>query len=165
MEKQQYTSQQTSISVVNKVYTKGEYVQGANILDYGGGKYDKNIEYMAQRGCRVVIYDPYNRSNEYNKNTIAFVNSNPIQYIVCSNVLNVIKEDNVIAEVITNIVRIKQRNPGCKVYISVYEGDKTGKPKETAKGWQRNQKTDYYVKVIQRYMAVSKVSNGIIICD
>ena len=165
MTNQEYTSQQTSISVINKVYTKGEYIRGSNILDYGGGKYDKNIEYMKQKGCNVVVYDPYNRSDEYNANTIDFINTHPIQYIVCSNVLNVIKEDDVIAEVLEDISNTKQKNQGCKVYISVYEGDKTGEPKETTKGWQRNEKTDCYKDVINRFIPVSKVSNGIIICD
>ena len=164
MGKQQITSKDTSISVVNKIYTNKDFSRGSNILDYGGGKYDKNIEYMAKKGCKVVIYDPYNRSNEYNKQTITFVNSQPIHYIVCSNVLNVIKEDSVVEEVISNIAKIKSRNPGCTVYISVYEGDKTGISKETSKGWQRNLKTKEYYPLICKYLAIYETKNGIIVC-
>lgn len=162
---QQYTSQDTSINVINKVYTKGKYVKGSNILDYGGGKYDSNIEYMEQKGCRVIVYDPYNRSEEYNKNTMDFVSNNLIHYIVCSNVLNVIKEDNIITEIIKNILEIKQKNNGCKVYISVYEGDKTGNQKETTKGWQRNQKTSCYIEFIKNLGYEAKLNKGIIVID
>jgi len=162
---QQYTSQDTSINVINKVYTKGEYVRGSNILDYGGGKFDSNIEYMAQKDCHVVVYDPYNRSEEYNKNTMDFVNNNSINYIVCSNVLNVIKEDDIIKEVIKNILAIKQKNDECKVYISVYEGDKTGNQKETTKGWQRNQKTSCYINLIKDLGCTAELNKGIIVVD
>ena len=164
MTKQQFTSKGTSISVVNKIYTNKDFACGSNILDYGGGKYDKNIEYMAHKGCKVVVYDPYNRSDEYNKATMSFVASNPIHYVVCSNVLNVIKEQTVLCEVLNNIATIQRKNKGCRVYIAVYEGNKTGVPAETSKGWQRNLPTKGYLDIISKFMPISEVKNGIIVC-
>lgn len=166
MTKQQFTSKETSISTVNKIYTNIDFKGGYNILDYGGGKYDNNIEYMAKKGNKVVVYDPYNRSNEYNKQTIAFVNTQQIHFIVCSNVLNVIQEDSVLEEVLVNIRRIKNSHPECqRVYISVYEGDKSGRARETTKGWQRNLKTKEYYKWICKYFSIVATKNGILVCE
>ena len=42
---QKYSSKDTSINVVNKVYKQYLFNANSKILDYGGGKYDTNKEY------------------------------------------------------------------------------------------------------------------------
>ena len=40
--------------------------------------------------------------------------------------------------------------PGGTIYVSVYEGDRTGKGKRTRDGWQANRRLASYVKGIER---------------
>lgn len=150
MVNQKYTSADTSINVVNLVYKKIPFEKGSVILDYGGGKYDTNTEYMATKGVKVLVFDPYNRTKTHNTRIMKRVESKPVDYIVCSNVLNVIAEDAKVDEVVWDIARLARNKS--KVIFAIYEGDKSGKGKVTTKGYQRNQKTAYYLeKFIQKY--------------
>ena len=51
---QLYSSADTSINTVSAVY---KYIDAPNtvILDYGGGKYDTNVEYMMQKCNSPVL--------------------------------------------------------------------------------------------------------------
>ena len=164
MKNQQYTSKDTSISTVNKVYTNMYFAPGSVILDYGGGKYDKNTEYMQNKGCKVLVYDPYNRTEEHNKAVFEYIQNNPIDYIVCSNVLNVIKEIPVIEQILGNIKQIQEVNKSkCVVYITVYEGDKSGEGKITKKGYQRNEPLKHYLGIVSKYLPKCIIKKGTII--
>lgn len=144
---QKYTSKDTSINTVSAVYKNIVFPQGSVILDYGGGKYDTNKIYMKENfNCEVLVYDPYNRSKEYNQKVIQYFQQYPAFFVVCSNVLNVIQEDKVILEILQNIYSLM--NKQSILYIKIYERDKSGTGCETNKGWQRNQKTDTYISYI-----------------
>ena len=149
---QSISSKDTSIAQVSKAITTFEtkfgFRKGSVILDYGGGRYDLAIDYMKKRGCRLVVYDPFWRSAEYNKKSLDTFKQHP-DYITCANVLNVIKEDNIVEAVVSRIRRLSR--PGTIVCLSIYEGNGTGMGKRTTKGWQRNQKMDSYLPLIRRY--------------
>lgn len=153
--KQEFTSENTSVNTVSSVYTqifaKNPDLFGVDILDYGGGKYNTNIEYM-KKNCnsRVFVYDPYNRSAHENEMTIRHFINDPAKYVVCSNVLNVIKEDEVIIEALNEIYTLM--DVGGRLYISIYERNKTGIGCQTTKGWQRNQRAEgYYVLIYKGF--------------
>ena len=94
---QKYSSKDTSINTVNKVYKSYNFPENSLILDYGGGKYDSNKKYMDDKNnSKVVIYDKYNREIEHNNNVLEYCKQNVPDFIVCSNVLNVIMEDEII---------------------------------------------------------------------
>ena len=141
--KQQYTSKDTSVNTVSAVY---KYIDVPNtiILDYGGGKYDTNAEYMKRNwSTEVLVYDPFNRSEGHNKQVIEYFKRNPAPIVVCSNVLNVIKEEEIIVDALKKMFSLLKVNG--LLYIKVYERDRSGIGCETTKGWQRNQKlVDYY---------------------
>ena len=158
--KQKYSSKDTSINVVNKVYKQYDFQPNSLILDYGGGKYDANIEYMKAKGVTVLVYDKYNRSETSNNQVLSYVAEHQPNYIVCSNVLNVILED----EIIDEILRTIQRYDANKVIFAIYEGNRSGVGQETSKGYQRNQKTKAYVPMIEKYFTVLKTQNGLIEC-
>ena len=146
--KQEYTSADTSINTVSAVY---KLIDKPNtvILDYGGGKYDTNAEYMLQKcNSPVLVFDPYNRTQEHNSKVIQFFKLNPAKIAVCSNVLCVIKEDEVILDILGNIKNLMAENG--LLYIRVYERDRNGIGCRTTKGWQRNQKTEDYIPFIQQ---------------
>ena len=146
--KQEYTSAGTSINTISAVYKLIDTLNTV-ILDYGGGKYDTNAEYMLQKcNSRVLVFDPYNRTPEHNSKVIQYFKLNPAQIVVCSNVLCVIKEDEVILDILGNI-RDLMAYYGI-LYIKVYERDKTGVGCKTTKGWQRNQCTESYIPFIRQ---------------
>lgn len=157
---QRYSSKDTSINVVNKVYKQHAFEPNSLVLDYGGGKYDANVEYMKAKGVTVLVYDKYNRTESSNEQVLSYVAKNQPNYVVCSNVLNVIFEDEIIDEILQNI----QSYNAEKVIFAIYEGNRSGIGGETSKGYQRNQKTKEYIPMIEKYFVVLKKKNGMIEC-
>lgn len=148
---QKYTSKNTCINTVNMIYKKMPFIPGCRILDFGGGKYDTNTDFMKEKyNAHVYVYDKYNRDGRHNERVIAEMRQCAPDCIVCSNVLNVIMEDEVIDEILADIASFH----AATIYISVYEGDKTGIGKETTKGWQRNQKACAYEDAIRKHFDI-----------
>lgn len=146
--KQEYTSKDTSINTVSAVYKQMGFPMCEWILDYGGGKYDTNTEYVKQVfDCTLMVYDPYNRTAEHNKKVLDWFTKRPAHFVVCSNVLNVIKEDKVILEILRHIYSLMSKNGF--LFIKVYERNRTGIGCKTTKGWQRNQKLNDYIPFIK----------------
>lgn len=160
MVNQKYTSADISINVVNLVYKKFPFEKGSVVLDYGGGKYDTNQEYMASKGIKLMVFDPYNRSKTHNAQVLKRAKLG-VDYIVCSNVLNVIAEPEVIRNVVETIKHLAKNK--AKVVFAIYEGDKTGKGKVTTKGYQRNQKTADYMKLINEYFDYTHKKGNLIV--
>lgn len=147
--RQEYTSADTSINTVSAVYKKLDYFWNVVILDYGGGKYDTNIKYMNEKyNSIVLVYDPFNRTPEHNQKVLSYFAQNPAKHVVCSNVLNVIKEDEVILEILRHIYSLMDKNGW--LYIKIYERDKSGIGCKTTKGWQRNQKLSEYIPFVEK---------------
>lgn len=157
---QKYSSKNTSINTISKIYKKYEFKENSIILDYGCGKYDTSINFMKNKNCIVLPYDKYNRYEDINQQTLNFCKNNKIDYIVCSNVLNVILEDEVIFEILDNIYEIANKNT--IILISIYEGDKSSIGKETTKGYQKNMKLKEYLKYLNKFEVTIK--NQIYIC-
>lgn len=144
---QQITSAATSINSKRVPRLFGlvkDWQPGTHNLDYGGGRYDTATAYLADRGVTNHIYDPYNRSKKENRAAL-----NCYDYDTCtiSNVLCVIKGHRDRAQAVTDaLLRVKD---GGKVYITVYEGDKSRVGRETKKDcWQNNQPlSTYYMEI------------------
>ena len=147
--KQEYSSKDTCINTVSAIYKQVTFGLCETILDYGGGKYDTNAEYMREtRNCEVLVYDPYNRSYKNNREILEYFTRRPARNVVCSNVLNVIKEDEIILGILRHIYSLMDKNG--YLYIKVYERDKSGVGCKTTKGWQRNQKLSEYIPFIEK---------------
>lgn len=151
---QTFSSAKTSIRQISKPYKthldKFGFRKNALILDYGGGKYDDAKDFMAKYGFNVLVYDPYNRSADHNKMVMSAVAKRKPDYIICANVLNVIKENAIVDDVIKRIKRISGPDTVC--IFSVYEGNRTGHGKQSGPDqYQRNQKTDSYIPMISKY--------------
>lgn len=160
---QKYTSKDTSINVVNKVYTSFEFSNNSLILDYGGGRFDSNINYMKEKNGSVVkVYDKFNRSKEHNEKVLSFFKNNLPNYIVCSNVLNVIMEDEIIDLICSDILNYSGKDT--TIIFVIYEGDRSSIGKITSKGYQRNEKTKEYLSFIEKKFDVIKKKSNMIVC-
>lgn len=147
---QEYTSANTSInaSKLPAIFKLVNLPSGSINLDFGGGRYDNASEYLATKDVTNLIYDPYNRSSEHNKNVLDTIRkNNGADTATCSNVLNVIKEENARHIVIQNIYNLLKSNG--TAYFTVYEGTGKGNEGSTKSGYQLNRKTVDYVDEIK----------------
>lgn len=144
-EDQSITSADTSLKQVAAPFKKISWEKGTRNVDVGGGKYNLAVEYLKENGVEGHVYDPYNRPDEHNKQVLAMA---PFDSATCFNVLNVIpEEENQLKtlNLLKNLVKT-----GGNIYISVYEGDKSGVGKPSVKGFQQNKKMTDYLPLISK---------------
>lgn len=142
-----YTSKNTSVNSRRPaaVYDYvGFDMKGKTVLDYGCGKYyEVSEEYaMKFKPNEIFFYDPYWQPEE------------PTVYlydvIICSNVLNVISDEQEIYNITKKLVKLL--DIGGMIVFQIYEGDRKGKGKETKEDcWQRNEKTIEYMRFFEEY--------------
>ena len=131
-------------------------------LDYGGGRFDNAAEELSKINVTNLVYDPYNRSAEHNQNVIKQVKENGgADTVTISNVLNVIAEPSARRAVLRNAKKLVK--PTGKIYITVYEGNKSGEGAETKSGYQLNKDTkDYLDEVSEVFDNVTRKGKLII---
>lgn len=148
---QEFTSRDTSInsSKLPAIYKLVNFPKGSLCLDYGGGRFDNGMEWLAEQGVEGYVYDPYNRSAEHNREVVRKIRENGgADITLCSNVLNVIKEPEARINVLKNMRKLTK--PSGTVYITVYEGNGKGEGKQSKKdSYQLNRKTADYLEEIQ----------------
>lgn len=119
-----------------------------NILNYGAGKH--YLKHKNMFGDNLINYDKY----------ISEINSLPskddFDIVVCSNVLNVIQDDTEIQSILNYFDTLK----GKKVYITIYEGDKSNIGKTTKLGtYQKNKPLKNWNELWSRgYKRVGKIA-------
>ncbi len=166
---QKHTSAKTSIANGRKSSAYNFVIKNKGkdtvVFDYGCGRYDYNNVYCVERGIKWLGYDPFNRDTFFNNYNISiFEATRTIDYIICSNVLNII--DNLVD--ITNIIEqicSLSKSKSAKVIFSFYEGDKSGRGKETKKDcWQRNETLSIWQHRIERYFKVLERKGTCLVC-
>jgi len=159
---QLYDSADTSINVskkpagYNELKKRGEIKDGDVIVDIGGGRFDNLVEDAAEEGATVKVYDPFNRTPEHNAAVVDSVRDGQADMAMSHNVLNVIQEDKNIIDIATQAENALK--PNGKAHFSVYEGDGKGVGKVTTKGYQRNEKTQAYVPLIEQVFGKGNVT-------
>lgn len=147
--KQQFTSKNTSINTkrLPTIYSKLnlERLRDKTIFDYGSGKIETVRiirEKLEAYDIDYIPYDIYNLSPA--DNCYALERRKEADIYICSNVLNVIKEDEIVQRIIDEIIQLSNTKP---YFFKIYEGNKSGVGKQTKKDcWQRNQKTKDYLQ-------------------
>jgi len=163
---QKITSKNTSINSTKlpAIYNKinfSKFEKQYNVLDYGCGKFNNAKNFIESINGTWYGYDPYNRTEEENINTY----NKYYDIIICSNVLNVISDEEIIVDIIENIYNKYFYCGNQKIFITVYEGDKSGIGKVTKKDcYQRNEKTIRYLKYLNKVFPdlVFEIKNGVI---
>lgn len=160
---QKHTSANTSINStkVPAVFGKAKFRRGTVNLDFGGGKFDTATEYMRTKGVDNLIYDPYNRSEQHNSAVIARLAVKGADTCTISNVLNVIDTKDGRTEALRNAWGMMAK--GATLYVTVYEGDRTGTGRETKKDcWQNNMKLNEYCPEVIEVFGNAHITNGMI---
>lgn len=162
---QEFTSKGTTINSQNlpKLFKNKNFVCGKVNLDYGGGHWDNVTEWMEQElGCKNLIYDPFNRSKEFNQATVDFIREyGGADTVTCSNVLNVIQEGEARFNALSNIK--KMMKPDGVAYFTMYRGDGSCIPKKTAKGFQLNRPHKGYKEELEKFFSDVKFKDEIVI--
>ena len=77
--------------------------------------------------------------------------------VLCSNVINVVWEAEIRAEVISLAAQ------GERAYFTVYEGDGSGQGRRSKTGWQENRRTRDYLNEITAAFGVVRILEGFVI--
>lgn len=148
---QEFGSAATSINSTRlpAIFKLIDLKSGTVNADIGGGKFDNVAEYYASKDVTNLVYDPYNRSAEHNKQVVETLKEvGGADTTTCSNVLNVISEKPARLAVIKNCKNFLKS--GGTAYFTVYEGNRSGEGKADPKrsSFQMNQPTEWYVDEI-----------------
>lgn len=157
------TSANTSINKrVPAVFKKVDWKEGTFNLDYGCGKYPEYArDYLAERNVYDYGYDPYNYP-EGKENLVC----NYYDTATLSNVLNVVESFAERVNILRNIHNCLVY--GGKLYITVYEGDRSGIGRETKEDcWQENRKLNSYYDEVSEvfYGGYVRIKNGVMVCE
>lgn len=155
---QVYTSKNTSLNQIPALIKKAlPYMNGAN-FDNGAGKYQKASEYLKDNGIENVAYDKFNRPQEENEKAL--------QHSKChtstiANVLNVIDSIEAMKQVLA-----LSKNMSDITFISVYEGDKSGKGRKTKDDcYQQNKPLKWYLPIVKQVFDKVEIKQGMIIAQ
>ena len=137
----------TSLNQIPALIKKHASDLGSVNLDWGGGKYNKTTDYLAERGVTNLVYDPYNRDIDHNREIILQAYSTAINTITCANVLNVLKSKAARTKLLKEIYGVvkyqySKQYRWVTVYFSMYEKNGNGIPDENLP--QTNMKTEDY---------------------
>ena len=142
-------SAKTSVNQLPFLHKKvADSLDGCFVLDYGCGKYSKGLDYLEGVSDGCVGYDPYNQPEEVNYWAMKYLGEGSVDIVVCSNVLNVVKEYDIRASIIEDCSKAS-----LKAFFSVYEGDKKKVGRQTTKGWQENRPTEDYIHEIEEHFS------------
>lgn len=161
---QEFNSADTSINSgkLPTVYGKLEFPAGCTALNYGGGKFNNTIDFGKVNGFTDLVFDPFNRTVEWNSRVIATVYKNGVNLAILSNVLNVIKEATVRGFVLDVLANTLGENK--PLFVTVYEGDRTGNGRQTSKSaWQENRKLKEYTVEVKEHFAHVKTRYNTIV--
>lgn len=167
---QEYDSKDTSIKILPATFTKFGLKPTDRVLDWGGGQYDiakKSVEY-GYPGIKFEVVDAFNRTPTHNERVLKEYADNPATVLTINNVLNVIKETNIIEDVIRESKEYLDKDGVC--YVKIHEGSapdaKTGVGKVTSSGWQNNQPAEWYKQYVGKYYKyVERVGDILVASD
>ena len=166
---QEYDSKDTSVKILPATFTKFGLKATDRVLDWGGGQYDiaKKAVELGYPGIKFEVVDAFNRTKTHNDRILKEYADNPATVLTINNVLNVIKETDIIEDVIRESKEYLSKDGVC--YIKIYEGNdvdgKTGNGKVTSSGWQNNQPAEWYRQFAEKYYQYVERSGDILIAS
>jgi len=156
--KQKYSGANTSVNhtkppAIVKLVTKIDgWRMGSINVDFGCGAHPEIMSEILYRehGVYNMPVDPHWGFDP----DIKLLNIIGAGSVTISNVLNVIKEKKLRLNLLRQAKKIRARLN----YITVYEGDKSGKGRETKPDcWQENRKTESYMNEIKKVFGAGQV--------
>jgi len=157
---QEFRSDGTAVRIVPRVFSRVVFLAGTRNADIGGGRFGDVTGLLAARGVENVVYDPFNRPAGENALAAARLRGGQADTATVCNVLNVVRErvwrDRAIAQAADAL------RPGGAAYFQVHEGDRSGRPAATSRGWQENRRLASYVPEVCVHFEEVAVHGGIL---
>lgn len=154
--KQAIGSAGTSLNQVSALFKMGLMKPGTVNVDIGGGKYDKVTEYLAGIGVKNLVYDPFNRSKDFNSAVVDELSTGPVDTATVNSVLNVIAERDVRMDVVRQAAKAIKRDG--TAYFLIHQGDADGNSRVTKRkddpiqsSWQNHQKAEWYIDDVKSW--------------
>lgn len=163
---QKISGKDTSRKQTASTFTTFGFNATDRVLDWGGGKYDLAKTAMEETypGITFEVVDKYNRTPSHNNRIYNMFKNNKADVLTINNVLNVIDDMDEINNVISESKQYL-KDDGI-AYISIYEGDKSGRHIQTTKeGFQNNEPTRYYLPIVKKYYKNAEIKQGIIVAS
>ena len=149
------SSAKTSRPIIPAAAKVINWMPNTTNFDMGGGKYENLTNFLKTKRVKNFVYDQFNRTQAHNTAVLARGTTDTGSLF---NVLNVIPDTD---EMIDTLELLKMMARG-EIYISVYEGDGSGKGKTTRDGFQHNKKLSYYLPIVEQIFP-DAIKMGIII--
>jgi len=164
-------SENTSRKQIPRIFHQITPKDNDLVLDYGGGKFDKGLDHLKNKFPKTnfVLYDPFNRPDFYNQNTLEIVKENHgVNIGILSNVLNVIPQKKVRKKILYDLYSLLK--PNGEIFISVYNANRTEKYKETENivgqptifGWQNCQEIEFFEGEILEFFKIKNKKRNLI---
>lgn len=153
-------SPKTSRNQIAAGFKKIDWTGVTYNFDFGGGKYDKATDWLENEHTIInLVFDPYNRSYSFNSTVLVYADK--AETTTLFNVLNIIsvKQERI------NILKKLKRKKTKRIFITVYEKNKTGKGEETRDGWQNNMRLKDYLPEVQEIYPGAYIKWGMIIIN
>lgn len=177
MKTQEFTSKSTSINsnkvpsvfttLTNKADKLGIELKNSIVLDSGCGSFPQIIsDHLKKYGATYAGRDPFNQPESVNAEFIPTANKaitdGKTRVFSSSNVLNVICAAEFRTAYLETIADVMK--PGEKVYITVYEGNRSGVAGPSGEdSWQENRKYKTYIPEIAPHFSEVTTKYGMII--
>jgi hypothetical protein len=133
------------------------------VFDFGAGKHGKVDQFMIDQKIAYAPYDPFNRLPLVNEHSTQALKSGACDFVVCSNVLNVIEDehlDHTISELLNATCLTKMR--AC--YVTVYHKASLPKNRQVGNHFQRNEPLDWYKKKLEEKFDVVIKNGKVLTC-
>lgn len=112
---------------VPDLFTQRTFKPGTLNVDVGGGLSPYTTDYLASKGVTNLIWDPFARSQSYNRRTLQAVRRNfGADSVTCSFVLNYLVEPHARIALIKNCFRLLK--PFSKAFFRIGIGNASGIP-------------------------------------
>lgn len=172
--KQQYSSKATAVNgkqgKLPQIFKLINWESNTVNLDYGGGTEDADPiadAFLEPKGVTNVIYDKFNQTAQHNQAVKRYLKSlGGADTATLSNVLNVVKEPEIRAEILNDIYNMLR--VGGTLYIYGYEGNKkqqeAGGRATGADQYQTFMKTKDYLSEVHEFFPDATFKRGMIIC-
>jgi len=162
------SSDNTSIKqlpvIVRKIAKIGGWIPKSLNWDIGCGKYPQIMtDYLYDNyGVVNLPYDPHNQDEDTNSSTMILVRRFMVDSVTISNVLNVILE----RVIRINLLEKAKRYCSGKVYITVYEGNRSGMSISVKKdSWQNNRILKSYLPEVKEVFDDVIIKHNMIIAE
>ena len=151
----------TALRQVPALFRAVPWRRGAVNADVGGGPYGLASAYLGRRGVRNVVIDPGWQGERELRAAIASVSPRRADTVTLANTLNVMPDPEARARALQLAAHVLA--PGGAAYVSVYEGDGSGRGARTTRGWQANRPLRAYLAEVRRWFGDVRVERGAIV--